>query len=54
MSDFQLTEKDGVYTMAITSTFRNQFLSFKLGEEIDETTLDGRKVKVIIKLITLS
>ncbi|ESO83054.1 hypothetical protein LOTGIDRAFT_223001 [Lottia gigantea] len=29
----------------ITSTFKNQTLKFKLGEEIDETTMDGRKCK---------
>jgi hypothetical protein len=46
MSDFVLTEKDGVYHMAITSTFRCQYLDFRPDEEIDETTLDHRKVKV--------
>lgn len=29
-----------------TSTFKNTEISFKLGEEFDETTADGRSVKV--------
>lgn len=28
------------------STFKNATLKFKLGEEINETTIDGRKMKV--------
>lgn len=33
-------------TLKTTSTFKNTELSFKLGEEFDETTADDRKVKV--------
>ncbi|KAF6020279.1 FABP5 [Bugula neritina] len=33
-------------TIKITSTFKNKTLKFKLGQEFDEETLDGRKVKV--------
>jgi hypothetical protein len=42
----ELTEKDGTYTLKTTSTFKNQEIVFKLGEEVDEETADGRKVKV--------
>lgn len=34
------------WELNITSTFKNAHLKFKLGEEFDETTLDGRKCKV--------
>lgn len=43
-----LTEKDGVYTLNTTSTFKNTIISFKLGEEFDEKTIDGREVKSTI------
>lgn len=33
------------WELNITSTFKNAHLKFKLGEEFDETTLDGRKCK---------
>lgn len=36
---------DGTYTLRTTSTFKNTDITFKLGEEFDEETLDGRKVK---------
>lgn len=42
----ELTENDGLYTLKTTSTFKNQEISFRLGEEFDEETPDGRKVKV--------
>lgn len=35
------------WELHMTSTFRNAHLTFKLGEEFDETSLDGRKCKVI-------
>lgn len=35
------------WELLITSTFRNAHLTFKLGEEFDETSMDGRKCKVI-------
>jgi len=41
----ELTEKDGVYTLKTTSTFKSTEIKFKLGEEFDEETADGRKVK---------
>lgn len=46
----ELTEKDGVYTLKTTSTFKNTEIKFKLGEEFDEETVDGRKVKSICTL----
>lgn len=41
----ELTEKNGVYTLKTTSTFKSTEIKFKLGEEFDEETVDGRKVK---------
>lgn len=41
----ELTEKDGEYTLKTTSTFKSTEIKFKLGEEFDEETVDGRKVK---------
>ncbi|XP_020296908.1 myelin P2 protein isoform X1 [Pseudomyrmex gracilis] len=46
----ELTEKDGVYTLKTTSTFKNTEIKFKLGEEFDEETADGRKVKSVCTL----
>ncbi|XP_017491467.1 PREDICTED: fatty acid-binding protein, muscle [Rhagoletis zephyria] len=44
-------KKDGdTYTFTTTSTFKTSSISFKLGEEFDEETLDGRKVKSVITL----
>jgi len=38
--------KDGdMYTMKTTTTFRNSEIRFKLGEEFDESRLDGKVVK---------
>merc|ERR1711915_125140 len=36
---------DGVVTLKAQSTFKNSEISFKLGEEFDETTADDRKTK---------
>lgn len=39
-------KKDGdQYTLVTSSTFKTSTITFKLGEEFDEETLDGRKVK---------
>ena len=35
-----------VVTLKTQSTFKNTEISFKIGEEFDETTADDRKVKV--------
>jgi hypothetical protein len=42
----EIKEVDGEWTLDITSTFKNAHLKFKLGEEFDEKTMDGRDVKV--------
>uniref|UniRef100_A0A1B6DEJ4 Fatty acid-binding protein, muscle n=1 Tax=Clastoptera arizonana TaxID=38151 RepID=A0A1B6DEJ4_9HEMI len=44
----ELTEKDGVFTLTSESVFKNTVTTFKLGEEFEEETPDGRKVKSII------
>nr|CAD7590723.1 unnamed protein product [Timema genevievae] len=41
----ELTENGGEYTLKTTSTFKNSVLTFKIGEECEEETADGRKVK---------
>ncbi|XP_076437744.1 fatty acid-binding protein homolog 6-like [Babylonia areolata] len=38
-------EEGGQWTLHITSTFKSKLLTFKLGEEFDEETMDGRSVK---------
>lgn len=39
-------DDSGVITMRSESTFKTVEVKFKLGEEFDETTADGRKTKV--------
>ncbi|XP_012227678.1 fatty acid-binding protein, muscle isoform X2 [Linepithema humile] len=46
----ELSENDGVYTLKTTSPFKNMEIKFKLGEEFDEETADGRKVKSVCTL----
>lgn len=41
-------ESDGVYTLQTSSTFRNQKLHFKLGEEFIEERMDGENVPCVI------
>ncbi|VVC26568.1 Hypothetical protein CINCED_3A003479 [Cinara cedri] len=42
----ELTKSDdGKYTLSSNSAFKNTSITFKLGEEFDEVTPDGRKVK---------
>nr|ABO93625.3 fatty acid binding protein b [Mesocestoides vogae] len=41
---------DGRYHMKLESTFKNTEFTFKLGEECDEVTADGRKVKSTITM----
>lgn len=44
-------EKNGdEYSFHTVSTFKTLVIKFKLGEEFDEETLDGRKVKSVITL----
>ena len=42
----EMKQNGDQWELNITSTFKNAHLKFKLGEEFDETTLDGRKCKV--------
>lgn len=44
----ELAEKDGEYTLTSKSTFKNTEIKFRLGQEFDEETPDGRKVKSTI------
>merc|ERR1712098_994310 len=46
----EITEADGKYTIKTTTTFKTTEISFKLGEEFEETTADGRVVKSTITL----
>ncbi|XP_015116027.1 myelin P2 protein isoform X1 [Diachasma alloeum] len=46
----ELTKNDDTYTLKTTSTFKSTEIKFKLGEEFDEETPDGRKVKSVITL----
>ncbi|KAK0180632.1 hypothetical protein PV327_002995 [Microctonus hyperodae] len=46
----ELLEDNGVYNLRTTSTFKNTDIKFKLGEEFDEDTPDGRTVKSVITL----
>ncbi len=38
------------YKLITESTFQNTEITFKLGEEFDEETVDGRKVKSVMTL----
>ena len=46
----ELTENNGVYTLKTTSTFKNSEIKFKLNQEFDEETIDGRQVKSVCTL----
>lgn len=41
---------DDTYTLNSSSTLKSTTISFKLGEEFEEETADGRKVKTVIKM----
>lgn len=41
---------DGTYTLSTTSTFKDTHITFELNKEFDETTLDDRNVKSVMKL----
>ncbi|XP_070209785.1 fatty acid-binding protein, adipocyte-like [Littorina saxatilis] len=38
------------WTLHISSTFKSKIVTFKMGEEFDEDTMDGRKVKSLVTL----
>lgn len=42
----EITLEDGTYTLKTITTFKTTEIKFKLGEEFEETTADGRNVKV--------
>jgi len=42
----EISEADGTYTLKTLSMFKNTTIVFKLGEEFDEETADGRHAKV--------
>lgn len=44
----ELTQNGDEYTLTSQSTFKNSTITFKLGEEFEEETPDGRKVKSLI------
>ncbi|PBC34398.1 fatty acid-binding protein, muscle isoform X1 [Apis cerana] len=46
----ELSENNGLYTLKTTSPFKNTEIKFKLGEEFEEETVDGRKVKSVCTL----
>ncbi|XP_067951984.1 fatty acid-binding protein, liver-like [Watersipora subatra] len=41
---------DGLYTVVTATTFKTHTVQFKLGEELDESTPDGRDVKTVFHL----
>lgn len=42
----EITEEDGTFTLKTITTFKTTEIKFKIGEEFEETTADGRVVKV--------
>jgi len=45
----ELIKNGDEYTLNTESTFKNTTIKFKLGQEFDEETIDGRNVKSIIR-----
>jgi hypothetical protein len=43
-------EPDNFFNLRTESTFKNSDMKFRLGEEFDETTSDGRKCKSVVRL----
>ncbi|TMS11428.1 fatty acid binding protein 4b [Larimichthys crocea] len=48
--DLLISVDDGVISMKSESTFKTTEIKFKLNEEFEETTADGRKTKTIVTL----
>merc|ERR1711881_217567 len=46
----EVTEDGGVWTIKTSTTLKTMELKFKLGEEFDETTPDGRDVTAVVNL----
>ncbi|KAK3865256.1 hypothetical protein Pcinc_029123 [Petrolisthes cinctipes] len=47
----ELSEENGVWTLKTISTMKTTELKFKLGEEVDETSLDGRECKTVFTIV---
>nr|6XU9_A Chain A, Myelin P2 protein [Homo sapiens] len=45
-----ISKKGDIITIRTESTFKNTEISFKLGQEFEETTADNRKTKSIVTL----
>ncbi len=43
-----MTESDGNWCIKTSTTLKTMELKFRLGEEFDETTPDGREVKAVV------
>ncbi|MEE6517699.1 hypothetical protein FKM82_028068 [Ascaphus truei] len=48
--DCTISQNGDTITIKSVSTFKNSECSFKIGEEFDETTADGRKTKTTVTL----
>ncbi|RLW13144.1 hypothetical protein DV515_00000358 [Chloebia gouldiae] len=48
--DIIISMKGDIVTIRTESTFKNTSISFKLGQQFDETTADDRKVKSVVTL----
>merc|ERR1712226_248611 len=46
----EIKEEGGVWTITTSTTLKTMELKFKLGEEFDETTPDGREVTALVNL----
>lgn len=46
----ELQKNGNVYKLITKSTFKDTEITFELGKEFDEETLDGRNVKTVITL----
>ena len=46
----EVSEMDGVWTIKTTTTLKSVELRFRIGEEFDEITPDGRDVRAIVTL----
>jgi len=54
----EISEDGGVWTIKTSTTLKSMELKFKLGEEFEETTADGRQVSAVVtfedgKIITV-
>merc|ERR1711874_79532 len=47
----EITEEGGIWTVKTSTTLHSAELKFKLNEEFDETTPDGREVTGLVKIV---